>query len=732
MNRWLGSLLIMAVVGPATTRALPAAADGPDVVISEFMASNTNTLLVGGAAPDWIELWNRGTAAADMSGWHLTDTAANLVKWTFPAGTTLPVDGRLLVYADSAPTTAPPLHTNFGLSAGGEYLALTGTSGAIVSEYAPSFPAQTANISFGLGTNAITGFLLTPTPGTANSAAATGFATKPTVSRPGGWFTGMVEVTLATTTPSGTIVFTTDGSTPTATHGTTYTAALQIASTTILRAVTVREGWFDSRLASATYLVLDEVLAQEGTPTGWPTGPVNGQVFDYGLLQTMVATEHDALAAAMAATPTLSVITDQGNLTDPTTGIYTNPGGDGSAWERPVSLELIEADGAPGFQINAGIRIKGNFSRRPDNPKHSFRLKFGSQYEGLLTYDVFGAPVQAGVTDRFTEIDLRSEQNWSWQEGSPYQTFLREVWERDSQAAAGDPSTRSRWVHLFLNGQYWGLYMLKDRPTAGYATSLWGGSVADYDVIKHADDFGYETQDGDDDEWRSLWAAIADGKVSDSEFAMINTEVDLRNLVDFQVLHAVAGNLDATPDYNQGDRTGNNWYAVRGNGEPFRFFVDDAEHTMGARFRNSTYDRTGPFPITVANNRWREHFFNPGWLHQVLLVTRAEYRILMRDRVHLLLSDSGALDTANSTARWAARQAEVDPLVIAEAARWGDSSGTAFTRATWSAEVQWVIDNWLPVRTNIVRAQLEADTWWVAGIGTADAGYAPAVRVGAG
>src|SRR5207249_5592806 len=60
--------------------------------------------------------------------------------------------------------------------------------------------------------------------------------------------------------------------------------------------------------------------------------------------------------------------------------IYANPGGDTIAWERPASIELIYPDGTKGFQVDAGIRIRGGFSRSTDNPKHAFRFFFRQEY----------------------------------------------------------------------------------------------------------------------------------------------------------------------------------------------------------------------------------------------------------------------------------------------------------------------------------------------------------------
>lgn len=142
--------------------ARPAAAQ---FAITEFMAANNVTLNdEDGDNSDWIEVQNQGAASASLAGWYLTDTTNNLVKWQFPA-TNLPPSGYLVVFASEKNRRTPgaPLHTNFKLSASGEYLALVAPDGSnIVSQFAPVFPPQVADVSYGLVRGAATVTLLGP------------------------------------------------------------------------------------------------------------------------------------------------------------------------------------------------------------------------------------------------------------------------------------------------------------------------------------------------------------------------------------------------------------------------------------------------------------------------------------------------------------------------------------------------------------------------------------------
>lgn len=127
---------------------------GANPVISEFMADNQSTLAdEDGAFSDWVEIHNPTAAAIDLGGWHLTDSATQRTKWQFPAGVTLSPGQFLVVWASAKNkrVAGQPLHTNFSLSAGGEYLALVRPDGTTVQqEFAPEYPAQDPNRSYGL------------------------------------------------------------------------------------------------------------------------------------------------------------------------------------------------------------------------------------------------------------------------------------------------------------------------------------------------------------------------------------------------------------------------------------------------------------------------------------------------------------------------------------------------------------------------------------------------------
>ena len=150
--------------------AVTTATNSP-VVINEVMASNTSTLAdPQGEFDDWIELRNVTDQDVDLTGRYLSDEPNNPRKWAFPAGTVIPSDGYLIVWADEDGSATPGLHASFKLSGDGEELFLTDTDAnlnAILDGI--SFGVQTTDRSFGrTAADADVWIIGEPTPGQPN------------------------------------------------------------------------------------------------------------------------------------------------------------------------------------------------------------------------------------------------------------------------------------------------------------------------------------------------------------------------------------------------------------------------------------------------------------------------------------------------------------------------------------------------------------------------------------
>ncbi|MCL4178907.1 MAG: lamin tail domain-containing protein [Verrucomicrobia bacterium] len=123
-----------------------------EVIISEFQAANRLTLKDDdGDAEDWIELHNAGSQAVNLEAWTLTDKASDPAQWRFPA-VILEGGQYLVVFASGKDRAQPgsPLHTNFRLGSSGEYLGLYRPDGTAATLFAPAYPPQLEDVSYGL------------------------------------------------------------------------------------------------------------------------------------------------------------------------------------------------------------------------------------------------------------------------------------------------------------------------------------------------------------------------------------------------------------------------------------------------------------------------------------------------------------------------------------------------------------------------------------------------------
>ena len=232
----------------------------PVVIVSEFMADNAHGIQdEDGSRSDWIELFNPGPLDANLAGWFLTDDAAKPAKWRFPA-VSLGVNKYLLVWASSKDRTNPaaPLHTSFKLSKGGQYLGLYDSRTNVASEFAPAYPAQTSDVSYGRDSVdfGLVGFFTTPTPGAQNSTRGTGFAAEPVFSLGSGVYTNTTVTLTITNAGGGTIRFTLDGSVPT-TNSTVYSSALTFGTNATIRARVFQTGLWPSPVVARNYVFLD-------------------------------------------------------------------------------------------------------------------------------------------------------------------------------------------------------------------------------------------------------------------------------------------------------------------------------------------------------------------------------------------------------------------------------------------------------------------------------------------
>lgn len=500
-----------------------------------------------------------------------------------------------------------------------------------------------------------------------------------------GFYTEPFDLVLTSPVEQAEIRYTLDGRDPLGDQAATYTKPLRVKSTTVVRVALMLAGKPALESTTRTYLFAENIPQQEASaeyPAEWwvdhPTGPYRA---DYTIDDEIVSDPRyrDSLPAAIQALPVISVAMDPAELFG-ANGIHENVMQRGVAWERAASAEIFNHAGKKTVQVNCGIRIHGAGSRFPErSPKKSFRLLFKKEYgPGKLEYPIFDdSPVQ-----RFDTLVLRSRYNRSWLHHQASQRnraqYVRERFAGDTQRAMGHLAPRGRHIHLFLNGLYWGVYLLQERPDASFQAAHLGGLEEEYDAINAGDPV-----DGDRLAWDELMGQAEAGLESAEAYDQIKAMLDIDNFIDYMLLSLVLGNVD-WPDRN--------WYAARHRSETgkFRFFNWDAELTLRSESDNF---------VGVDDPD------SPGRLLQKLR-GNPEFRARFAERAVMHLTGDGALTPAAMIARWTKIADIVDGAVVAESARWGDHYRDS--RDDPEGQLYTYHDHWLPERERIIERYFPA------------------------
>lgn len=523
------------------------------------------------------------------------------------------------------------------------------------------------------------------------------------------------------------IYYTLDGSEPTA-GSKEYTEPINISKSTVVRTAVIGADGLISKISTATYLFLDDILKQSDSPEGYPKqwgaySTISGIApADYGMDPEMTGnpTLAKKIKEGLTSLPVLSIVTDKNNLfshdNDENTGgiyIFTGPPvGDptGNGWTRAANAELFGC--GHDFSVTCGLRLHGGHGRIAEkNPKHSMRLVFKKDYgEKTLKYPLFGED----EPKQFNQLVLRCHFGNAWQhwdEGNRQKAqYTRDVWARRIQRKMGWTSVNALYVHVFLNGMYWGLYNIAERVDDQYGKDHLGGSKSDIDVVKIEEEGGnhHEAAEGDLEAWdlmvntaamasddtyyNMLQGLDADG----NEDATMEKLLDIDNFIDYILINQYAGN---------GDWDHHNWYAIRRKGEKsqgFRFLCWDSEIIIDnpnaniLNLNNGKKYPTGIFQNLLKNKRFSKRYMS---------------------RAKQLFAEDGYLGQKIAEEVWDSLYNNISTAIYAEAARWGDyrrdvhpysSKGSLYTvDETYMKERNRLHTQFFPQRSRNILSSIE-------------------------
>ena len=469
-----------------------AAATGP-VVINEAMSANSLYAIQPGLeAEDWVELKNISDAPVELAGCHLSDSHSDYALWALPEHTLQPGETLLIYCSGNEANSAPGYtHASFSLDAVEEALYLTDSGGQLM-DYVHLHDIP-PNGSMGR-MDGEKGFFYcaAPTPNRENSGGARFVSEAPRAVTADGVYNDVESLAVELSAP-GEIHYTTDGTVPTA-ESSLYTGPVTLSATGVLRAVALEEGGLMSPVVTYSYII----------------------------------NENHTL-------PVLSIVVDDKK------GFNSIYNAGKKYVEIPANAALY--DGESSFNHRCSVSMKGWTSLKL--AKKSLGINFGGIYGGDLDCDVFGN----GIT-RYGSLSVRAGQDYSTS------IFRNELFEELALEMSDKVYTQySKFCILYLNGEYRGIYCLKEDFSRQYYASRNGVSKDSVTTFRTPAtiDTAFFTE---------IVQFVRQNSLTDEEnYQYICDRVDIDSLIDWFIIEGYSANTDLQGNARvfRSTETGNKW-----------------------------------------------------------------------------------------------------------------------------------------------------------------------------
>ena len=546
------------------------------VYISEFGGST------GSVASDWVELHNSTGSAVSLAGYGLSNNPKNPAKWVFPDISIEPGE-YLLLYATGSADKAQKknLKLNFCISSTGEALFFFDPNGKLIDKL--SAGRMRSGQSYGRDGSDNRFYYAEPTPGAQNGKGYEGITQLPAFSVTPGIYDN--AVTVAITAGEGeTIRYTTDCTTPNASSE-VYSGELSISKNSVIRAAAFRDGYLSGDVATATYLFRSDGVNHALPVVTLVTDPDNLWNSKTGIYAT--GDQFDPDAASYADTLKSATYYQAKFATEEQVD---------TIWEKPAAFSLFDDNGKQVFTQNVGIRIAGSFGR--GRAQKGFNVIARKEYgKGSMEYPFFenrpyteykAVVLRAGAQDQ-NRSKIRDELASGLLEGTDinilYQAYRPTV--------------------LYLNGEYWGVYFLKEKRNRFF--------VAQHENTENNVDLaigkGFKQRSyGDNSDWVSLYEYATSHDLSASDaYNYVAERMDVDSFRDYMIAEIYNGNTDT---YNF------QYYRLKGGKWKFIFydfcwgFQSPGHETLAFRMGKTPSDVCSAklFAAMLQNKGWRDSF----------------------------------------------------------------------------------------------------------------------------
>jgi len=537
-------------------KKIEAITNNTNIIINEVLTRNINTNIDPdfGKFSDWIELYNSGDNAIDIGGFYLSDDTTKPKMWKIPNSTVIASHSYLLIWADDKDKNLKALHTNFKLSQKGDSLTLANKDGDVVDFI--EFPKQNSDISYSKGDKV--GYTM-PTPESKNTQSYE----KAKLSKEAIFsFDNNAQILTISQENEASIYYTTDGSTPTK-NSTLYTQPININKTTVVKARALEEGKFFSTVQHKTYFINHK-----------------------------------------STLPIVSLSTDSKYLFDDKIGIYTT-GTNGvpllqcrrtetenknyaREWSRPIHIEYLDNTYAPQFSIDLDFSITGQCSRHYAKKSFSFDLdsKYGTKslkYKLFNNKDVIkfkSFKLRTG-DNRNTKINIENDDYGNQMSDILAASFV-EVGNLDVDYQAYQA------VQMFMNGEYWGVYNLREKKGKDYLRSNYPNLGKKMDIISTSIKLGNRK---DYDNLRS-YVKSHDLSIANNYTEVLN-KVDENSFIDYMSIMIYSANTDWL------DSNFRCWKEKK-DGAKWRWMLDDLDYGfINKNVNQNTFDVVSNNPSSL-------------------------------------------------------------------------------------------------------------------------------------
>jgi len=375
-----------------------------------FVISNPALVLKSGENILSIQVHNNDIASSDLSAIPFLSVETT-VKPTAPRVIDILKLGR------------NEFHTNFKLNADGESLYLTNPSGVLVDSVLMG--AMQINYSFGRSAKDPIVWVAydVSTPGEVNTGEEVSgeMAPKPVFTKPGGIYATGTILSITAPTQNDTIYYTLDGSVPTRSSSIAV-REIEIRTSKVVRARILKSGMLPGETVTNSYII-------------------------YGNKKM----------------PVVSISMNPTDLWDFNTGIYVDgPHAEVKDphfganywmdWEKACHFELMEATGNKVIDVDAGVKIFGNYSRANAQKSLAFYCRKGYGYEDM-NYKIFAERPY----DKYKNVVLRNSGN-DWNN-----TMFRDGLMTGLTLGMNLEQQAFRPATIFLNGEYWGIHNIREK-----------------------------------------------------------------------------------------------------------------------------------------------------------------------------------------------------------------------------------------------------------------------------